>query len=52
MLITITFHKQLFLMLLAYLTLAAYIIWPDNEAENVEGRNQGPISMTSVSWNN
>jgi len=34
-LITLTFHKQLFLMLLAYLTLIAYIIWPDNEAERM-----------------
>jgi type IV secretory pathway VirB3-like protein len=35
MLITLTFHKQLFLMLLAYLTLVAYIIWPDNAAERM-----------------
>jgi len=56
MLITLTFHKQLFLMLLAYLTLAAHIIWPNNEPERmlkdaVKALFQWPVSLRRTEKN-
>ena len=56
MLIMLTFHKKLFLLLQAYFTLAAHIIWPGNEQERmwkdaVRALFQLPVSLRRTGKN-